>query len=81
MALTAKEIEAQLFERGAIADIGQIDAAHRRWLDKNAKAGALIKYRGRWDSLHPSFGIGPLKSCWALPELADAIAPFTGKRA
>jgi hypothetical protein len=79
--LTAQQIEAQLNESGAIANVGQIAADEVRLLNEAAKAGRLIKYRGHWDSLHPSFGIGPLKACWALPSMADAIAPFAIKRA
>lgn len=79
--LSTDQIETMLTERGAIANIGQITASDVRLLDKAAKAGRLIKYRGHWGSKHPSFGTGPLKSCWARPDMAEAIAPFEIKRA
>ncbi|HEY9219510.1 MAG TPA: hypothetical protein VIO94_15795 [Phenylobacterium sp.] len=71
MHLTTYQVEATLSERGAIADIGQVSPADRRALDKAAREGRLVKYRGHWDTLSPDFGIGPLKSCWALPEAAS----------
>ena len=52
-----------------ICDIGQVDRATRRQLDKMVRAGDLQKWRGYW---HPvpgaQFGIGPLKTCWGKRE-------------
>ena len=51
-----------------ICNVGQIDKANQRALNRLVRDGVLVKWRGYW---HPvsgaSFGIGPLKTCWALP--------------
>src|SRR5690242_19425877 len=61
-----------LEKNGSIVDIGQVPAWMRRDLNKLAKTGKLIKYRGHWDTLLPFAGLGPLKTIWALPEIAQA---------
>jgi hypothetical protein len=45
-------------ERGYVWDIGQLEPADKRALDKAVKAGALIKERGHWCNL------APLHTCW-----------------
>lgn len=57
---------------GAIVDLGQVPGWMRKQLDATAKTGALIKYRGHWDTLLIFTGMGPLKDIWALPEIAEA---------
>ena len=48
-----------------ICQIGQVDQATQKQLDKMVRAGGIQKWRGYW---HPvpgaQFGIGPLKTCW-----------------
>jgi hypothetical protein len=51
--------------RGGVPDIGQIDGAVARDLDRLVHQGVLVKYRGYWDTLSPDFGLGPLKTIWA----------------
>ena len=63
---TADTAREMIEARGAVADIGQVTPIARKWLDREAQAGRLVKYRGYWDTLLPAFGIGPLKTIWAL---------------
>ena len=62
----------RVFAGEVICNIGQVSHAERRALDKLAKAGKLVKWRGYWypDPRWPE-GIGPLKSCWALPHVRN----------
>lgn len=73
--LSTQQIEQMLNERGAVVNIGQITDADVRLLNKAAKQGRLVKYRGKWDTLIPGCGIGPDKTIWALPEFAEHV-PF-----
>lgn len=73
--LTTSQIEQMLNERGAVVDIGQIAGADVRLLNKAAKQGRLVKYRGKWNTLIPGVGIGPDKTIWAIPEFAERV-PF-----
>lgn len=66
-----------LEKHGAIVDIGQVPAWMRKQLNAQAKAGALVKYRGYWDTLLPYAGIGPLKTIWAIPAIARAAGVAT----
>ncbi len=58
------------FAGEVVVNIGQIDDATKRAFDREVRAGRLTKWRGHW---HPvagaSFGIGPLKTCYGLPEV------------
>lgn len=73
--LTETDIEEMLNSDGAVVQIGQIAPAIVRKLDKAAKEGRLVKYRGYWNTMSPWFGMGPLKSIWALPERAPTSFP------
>lgn len=58
-----------------IVNIGQVDAETQRALDKLVRAGTLAKWRGHWyPTAGANFGIGPLKSCWGLPDYLSS--PF-----
>lgn len=48
-----------------VVDIGQIDARQRRALESAARKGAILKYRGCWNTLSPDWGLGPLKTIFA----------------
>ena len=61
-----------LERNGAIVSLGQVPPAMKRQLDRIARAGTLVKYRGHWNTLSPVTGTGPLKTIWALPEIAEA---------
>lgn len=65
-----------------IVNIGQVSAAEAKLLNKAVRRGELKKWRGHW---HPvagaPFGLGPLKTCWGLPEVADYLASFNQVRA
>jgi hypothetical protein len=54
----------------AIVDLGQVPAWMRKQLDARVKSGELAKYRGHWNTLSPVYGMGPLKTIWATPEVA-----------
>jgi len=71
--LTTKQIETMINDQGAVVDIGQISDADARLLNRFAKQGKLIKYRGFWNNFSPLFGMGPLKTIWALPEFAKQM--------
>lgn len=60
-----------LREQGAIVDLGQVPVWMRKQLDAEVAAGRLAKYRGHWNTLSPAHGIGPLKTIWARPEIAE----------
>lgn len=63
-----------------IVNIGQVSPAEQSALNKAVRAGKLAKWRGHW---HPvagaPFGIGPLKTCWGLPAIAEHFASFRAK--
>lgn len=77
--LTTAQIEEMLTEHGAVVDIGQIADSDLRLLNAAAKAGRLVKYRGKWDTLMPRYGIGPDKSIWATPEFAAVVPGLQAK--
>jgi hypothetical protein len=58
--------------QGVVVDLGQITPAVKRRLDALVRNGTLIKYRGYWDTLLTLIGMGPLKTIWAVPEIATA---------
>lgn len=61
-----------LEQSGAIVDLGQVPPWMKKQLDAHTKAGQLVKYRGHWDTLLTFVGMGPLKTIWACPEIAEA---------
>jgi hypothetical protein len=62
-----------LENNGAIVDIGQVPAWMRKQLDRRAKEGVLVKYRGHWNTLLTFAGMGrPDKTIWAYPAIAEA---------
>jgi hypothetical protein len=60
--------------RGVIVNLGMITPTVARRLDTLVKEGVLVKYRGHWDTLLTFTGMGPLKTIWAVPEIARARA-------
>jgi len=55
-----------------ICDIGQVTKDDRRLLDRLVRKGDAVKWRGYWFPVAgASFGIGPLKMCWALKGAAQ----------
>lgn len=71
--LTLQQAEVMLNERGAIPDIGQVGPTLQKALNKAVREGRLTKYRGHWDSLCASYGIGPLKTIYATPAFAKLV--------
>lgn len=72
---TIQHIRDELLNGGVIVDIGQITKDQAKQLDKWVKMGQLAKWRGYWyPNAGANFGIGPLKSCWGLPEYLNS--PF-----
>jgi hypothetical protein len=58
-----------------IADIGQVNGAWKRALEKEVRAGRLAKWRGHWyPTAGAPWGIGPLKTCYGTPEIAAHFA-------
>jgi hypothetical protein len=52
-----------------ICDIGQVTKDDRRLLNRLVRAGTAVKWRGYWFPVAgASYGIGPIKTCWALKE-------------
>lgn len=62
---------AQIEERGAVPNIGQIDGVVKTDLERLVRQGRLRKYRGYWNTLSPDFGIGPLKTIYLGPLAAN----------
>lgn len=65
-----------LHESGFIVNLGQIGPFVERMLNRLVKQGCIVKYRGHWDTLHNAFGMGPLKTIWATPDVATFAAEF-----
>lgn len=63
---------AALEKSGAIVSLGQVPDWMKKQLDQQAKDGALVKYRGYWNTLSTFTGLGPLKTIWAVPGIARA---------
>lgn len=60
---------------GVIVNIGQLDDRTARALNRLAKCGTLTKWRGKWFPVAgASFGIGPDKTCWALPAIKEQVS-------
>lgn len=50
-----------------ICDIGQVTIQDRRHFDRLVREGDAVKWRGHWFPVAgASYGIGPLKTCWAI---------------
>lgn len=69
---TAASAYKAIDNRGHVCDIGQIGPASRKVLDGLVKDGTLVKYRGHFNTLLTFAGMGPLKTIWATPEIAEA---------
>ena len=72
---------AAIEEQGSIVQLGQIGPFVQRRLDALVRDGALVKYRGHWDTLLTFCGMGPLKTIWATPEIAEAAGADMAKAA
>ena len=70
----ASTANAALAKSGHIVALGQIPDWMKKQLDAHAKAGRLVKYRGHFNTGQRTFGMGPLKTIWALPEIAEEAA-------
>lgn len=56
-----------------VVNIGQLDAATKRKLDKMARDGRIAKWRGHWFPIAGApEGIGPLKICYGIPPVHEA---------
>lgn len=50
-----------------VCDIGQVNGATKRALDKMVRTGTLLKWRGKWFPVAGAeWGLGPDKTCWGL---------------
>ena len=55
-----------------IANIGQIDAAGKRALEREVRAGRLAKWRGAWfPQTGAPYGMLPFKTCYGTPEMKE----------
>jgi hypothetical protein len=62
-------------EGHVLVDIGQVGPLSRKALDRAVRAGKLTKWRGKWFPIAGShIGIGPDKTCWSTPEVAQQFA-------
>jgi hypothetical protein len=71
---TADTFNSALEKSGYVVDLGQIADWMKPQLAKFIKAGRLVKYRGYWNTGHAAFGMGPLKTIYAYPEVAESAA-------
>lgn len=77
MTITIDQAQAAIGAGEVLVNIGQIGTDVQRALDRAVKQGSVRKWRGYWFPVAGAhFGIGPLKSCYALPETADRFAEF-----
>lgn len=59
---------------GVVVNIGQLKAKDKYLLDAAVKRGKLAKWRGHWWPVSgASYGIGPLKTCYGLPEVKESL--------
>jgi hypothetical protein len=55
-------------------DIGQVRGAWKAALEREVRAGRLVKWKGHWYPVAgASFGLGPLKTCYGTAEARDAV--------
>lgn len=56
----------QIARGGILVNIGQLDKPTKRALDRLVKRGRIAKWRGHWFPFdgHPTYGMGPLKTCY-----------------
>jgi len=65
-----------------VANIGQVRGVWKAALEKEVRAGRLAKWRGYWfPTAGAPWGIGPLKTCYGLPHIAEQFANFRLTRA
>lgn len=58
-----------------IVDIGQLKGADIRLLNAAIRRGKLARWRGRWFPVAgASYGLGPLKMCYGLPQVKEALS-------
>ena len=65
--------------RKVVANIGQVRGAWKRQLEREVRAGRLVKWRGKWFPVAGAKGaIGPDKTCYGTAELRDLVTqvPF-----
>lgn len=77
MTITKDQAEAAIGAGEVLVNIGQIGSDVQRLLDRAVKQGTVRKWRGYWFPIAGAhFGIGPVKSCYALPFVADNFSEF-----
>ena len=70
--LTYEQVMESLCRSDVIVNIGQIDAATQRKLEKMVRAGTVKKWRGHWFPIAGApCGIGPLKTCYGIEPAHD----------
>lgn len=58
-----------------IVNIGQLPATDKRLLDAAVRRGKLVRWRGHWAPVAGAwYGIGPLKTCYGLPEVKERVS-------
>lgn len=63
-----------------VANIGQVKGAWKRQLEKEVRAGRLVKWKGYWFPIAgASHGIGPLKTCYGTAEARDTVQMTEGR--
>lgn len=52
---------------GIVVSLGQLSPSDTRVLERAVKEGAIVKWRGYWYPTpgDPTFGLGPLKTCYS----------------
>lgn len=72
MALTVEVLDEALLT-GPMPSIGQITPELAKHLGRRIRAGEVFTYRGFWDTCSPDFGLGQLKTIYALTAHAGQV--------
>jgi len=57
------------------ADIGQVKGVWKAALEREVRAGRLVKWRGKWFPVAGArYGLGPDKTCYGTAAARDAVS-------
>ena len=66
--MTGQQAFDEIMAGRVVVNIGQLDIAAKRVLEKEVRRGMISKWRGHWYPVAgANWGIGSLKTCYGLP--------------